>query len=91
MGTKHLRIFRATEEKVPWKTLLVGLENILQSAKSHNYDLTRTLLAQFVSGFKPNSDLVDLLNDSAIKQKVNLLVFDETDEVSNDKMNEKIN
>ena len=89
--TQHLRIFRATEEKVPWGVLSVGMENILQSVKIHNYDLTRTLLAQFVSGFMPNSDLVDLLNDSVIEKKVNLLVFDKMEESKNSKVNEKVN
>ena len=90
-GTKHLRIFRATEEKVPWSVLSSGIENILQSVKGHNYDVTRTLLAQFVSGFKPNSDLVDLLNDSTIKNKVNLLVFENGDASGDDKASEKVN
>lgn len=78
-GTQHLRIFRATEEKVPWSALVSGIENILKSVRGHNYDVTRTLLAQYVSGYKPNSDLVDLLNGSPAKKPVNLLVFDTSD------------
>ena len=89
-GTQHLRIFRATEEKVPWVTLSQGIENILKSVRSHNYDVTRTLLAQFVSGFKPNSDLVDLLNDSALRSKVNLMRFDSEDKTRNDEANESV-
>ena len=75
--TQHPRIFRATEEKLPWHTMVTGIENILESIRVHNYDVTRTLLTRYATGFKPNSELADLLYDISKGNQDNIVPFND--------------
>ena len=59
--TNHPLIYRAMEESSDWTILTQGIERILFSIESHDYDQARSIMVDFVSGFTPDSVLVDWL------------------------------
>jgi FlaA1/EpsC-like NDP-sugar epimerase len=59
LQTSHPRIMKAHEEFLPWDELESKL-NILNSAlESNNVPVIRTLLKELVSGYHPESEVVD--------------------------------
>ncbi len=69
--TDHPLIYRAMEESSDWAVLTQGIEKILSSIESHDYDQARSIMVDFVSGFTPDSVLVDwLFLSSKAKQNV---------------------
>ena len=69
--TDHPLIYRAMEESSDWMVLTQGIEKILSSIESHDYDQARSIMVDFVSGFTPDSVLVDwLFLSSKAKQNV---------------------
>ncbi len=69
--TDHPLIYRAMEESSDWEVLTQGIEKILSSIECHDYDQARRIMVDFVSGFTPDSVLVDwLFLSSEAKQNV---------------------
>ncbi|WP_051087848.1 polysaccharide biosynthesis protein [Endozoicomonas elysicola] len=69
--TDHPLIYRAMEESSDWMVLTRGIEKILSSIEYHDYDQARSIMVDFVSGFTPDSVLVDwLFLSSEAKQNV---------------------
>ncbi|WP_373691044.1 polysaccharide biosynthesis protein [Endozoicomonas sp. ONNA2] len=66
--THHPLIYRAMEESSDWRTLTQGIERILLCIERHDYDKARSIMVDFVSGFKPDSILVDWLFQSSAQR-----------------------
>ena len=60
--TDHPLIFKAMEESADWQTLCRGVSDILQAIESHDYQQSRDIMGQFVSGFTPDVKVVDWLS-----------------------------
>lgn len=59
--TEHSKIMRANEEFVPWAQLCEEIRRIHQALEQEDYLRVREILLKTVSGYKPSSDIVDLL------------------------------
>lgn len=66
--THHPLIYRAVEESSDWGILTQGIERILLSIEHHDYDKARGIMVDFVSGFTPDSILVDWLCQPSAKK-----------------------
>ena len=61
-GTQHPKINRAVELCMSWDDYKVAVNALLASIHRHDYHETQQLLMKYVSGFKPDAELVDLLS-----------------------------
>jgi FlaA1/EpsC-like NDP-sugar epimerase len=59
--TSNSMIMRAKEEMIAWEELEKIMEKLKIAIKVYDMDAVRNLLLQAVPGFKPQSDLVDIL------------------------------
>jgi FlaA1/EpsC-like NDP-sugar epimerase len=59
--TSNPMIMRAEEEMLPWDDLKLILDGFEQSVDSNDQDELRQLLKKAVPGFKPQSDITDIL------------------------------
>jgi FlaA1/EpsC-like NDP-sugar epimerase len=62
--TDNPMIMRAKEEMLAWDDLKLILDGLEQSVDSGDYDKLRQLLIKAVPGFKPQSDITDILYDA---------------------------
>ena len=60
--TDHPLIFKAMEESADWEILSHGINDILLAIESHNYQQSRDIMGQYVSGFTPDVTVVDWLS-----------------------------
>ena len=67
--TDHPLIFKAMKESADWETLFQGSSEILQAIESHNYQQSRDIMGQFVSGFTPDSVVVDWFGKAQLTEK----------------------
>ena len=71
-GTCHPKINRAVEHCMSWDDYKIAVNGLLASINSHDYPLTQQLLMKYVSGYKPEPELVDLLCDLSEGEKENV-------------------
>ncbi|MET4001070.1 nucleoside-diphosphate sugar epimerase/dehydratase [Marinobacterium sp. MBR-109] len=64
-GTEHPMIMRAAEEMLPWDELLPRLDRLEQLLGQWDHAAVRDLLLHTVSGYNPESAIVDLLCQEA--------------------------
>ena len=75
-GTKHPRIFRAMEESFSWQEISRHLEVLEEAYEQGDLELTRSILLEVISGYKPDNQISDLLweekhmNDKSEKPSV---------------------
>ena len=50
------------EESADWEILSHGINDILLAIESHNYQQSRDIMGQYVSGFTPDVTVVDWLS-----------------------------
>ncbi|MBO9493581.1 polysaccharide biosynthesis protein [Thalassotalea sp. G20_0] len=62
--TDHPLIYKAVEESEPWGELKLAITEILAAVDKHDYQQVRATIGKHVSGFKPDSALVDWLSVS---------------------------
>jgi len=62
--TDNPMIMRAKEEMMAWDELKLILDGLEQSVNSGDQDKLRQLLIKAVPGFKPQSDITDILYDA---------------------------
>ena len=67
--TAHPLIFKATETSIPWAELKQGIMQMTQVIDQHDYLAVRELLQQFVSGFTPDSVVVDWFGKTQLTEK----------------------
>jgi len=60
--TKNPMIKRAKEEMLPWDDLKLIIDELEQAIDSYDQDKLRQLLIKAVPGFKPQSDITDILH-----------------------------
>ncbi|PWD85353.1 polysaccharide biosynthesis protein [Ignatzschineria cameli] len=60
-GTEHPMIMRAHEDWLPWSEMKTLLEKLKTAADHNDYPTIRALLLQYVSGYQPQCEIVDLL------------------------------
>ncbi len=60
-GTEHPMIMRAHEDLLPWEEIRQLLQKLEKAARENDYATIRALLLKYVSGYKPQCDIVDLL------------------------------
>jgi FlaA1/EpsC-like NDP-sugar epimerase len=60
-GTDHARIMRATEHSLPWGTVQLVLDELLQALHRSDCRRIRELLAQSVAEYRPEADIQDLI------------------------------
>lgn len=60
-GTEHPMIMRAHEDLLPWEEVCQLLRKLEKAARENDYATIRVLLLKYVSGYKPQCDIVDLL------------------------------
>ena len=63
-GTDNPLIMRAKEDKLSWDNLKLLLENLRTVNNSNDHEKLRNLLIEIVPGFKPQSDISDILYTS---------------------------
>ena len=61
LSTKHQLIFRSEEEMISWNDLEVILNKLQTSIQQRNYSNARNLLMEAVPGYKPKSNIDDLM------------------------------
>jgi FlaA1/EpsC-like NDP-sugar epimerase len=61
MPTDHPRIMKAQEQYLEWPLLSQHLSQLEQHLLSANVDAVYAKLQELVSGFKPDSEVVDLI------------------------------
>ena len=66
--TQHPKVCQATEEMIPWNTLVFVLDELLCSIQEHDYSRTHKLLLKYVNGFKSDTVLVDWLHPELIEK-----------------------
>jgi len=59
MPTQHPRIMKAHEEFLPWPELQAQLTKLMQALDTNNVPAMRSLLQHLVTGYHPNSEIVD--------------------------------
>ena len=59
--TKNPLIMRAKENKIHWEQLKLLLENPKKENESNNHEKIRNLLIKIVPGFKPQSEISDIM------------------------------
>jgi len=62
--TDNALIMRAEEDKIQWDVLKLILERLIVANDSFDHDKIRELLIEIVPGFKPQSDISDILYES---------------------------
>jgi FlaA1/EpsC-like NDP-sugar epimerase len=67
MPTEHSRIMKAQESYLPWNQLQVELNTLEQSLSSADAPAIYQQLQKLVTGFVPDSSIVDLLNQKSNK------------------------
>ena len=65
--TENALILRAKEDKLDWNDLKLVLEKLLVANNSFDHDRIRELLMEVVPGFKPQTEISDILYKSKIK------------------------
>lgn len=60
-GTEHPMIMSAHEDLLPWEGVRQLLQKLEKAARENDYATIRALLLKYVSGYKPQCDIVDLL------------------------------
>lgn len=60
--TEHPMIMRANEASLNWATLGKALEKLESATKSDDYQRVRELLLQLVDGYRPETDIVDVIH-----------------------------
>ena len=79
-ATSHPRIMKASESYLPWKDILVLLEEIDFACASYDCESLRKLLMAAPTGFTPNHGLQDLVHQQSLKtrkvERGNLVVLD---------------
>ena len=65
--TDNALIMRAKEDKLNWDELKPKLEKLFVASNSFDHDSIRKLLLEIVPGFKPQSDIADILHNVKIK------------------------
>lgn len=61
IGTRHPRIFRATEEFIPWEELLNFLDLLQNGLEQGDVESVLTLLLQVVKDYQPQGNIEDLV------------------------------
>jgi FlaA1/EpsC-like NDP-sugar epimerase len=59
--TAHPRIMKAHEDYIPWVKLENRLQALEAALKVNDLYLMRSMMTELVSGYKPNSEIVDLI------------------------------
>lgn len=59
--TRHPKIRRAQDAFMPWKQLETDLKSLHLALDNNNVEAILTFLKELVAGYKPNSDIVDLV------------------------------
>ena len=67
--TDHPLVFKAMEEFADWEALSRGISEIIQAIESHNCQQSRNIMGQFVSGFTPDSVIVDWFGKAQLTEK----------------------
>ena len=67
--TAHPLVFKATEAFIPWAELKQGIMQMIQATDQHDYFVVQELLQQFVSGFTPDSVVVDWFGKAQLTEK----------------------
>ena len=57
--TQHPRIMKSHEDFLPWANLDINLRSLIKSLENKDLNLMRKILTDLVSGYHPNSDIVD--------------------------------
>ena len=57
--TEHPKIMRATEESLGWKDLQQYLAGLEQASKNNDFEKIRDIFQNTVSGYNPESDIID--------------------------------
>lgn len=57
-GTRHPRIMRAYEEKLPWSVVERNLRQLLAATGAYDCDQMQKILLQAVNGYKPSCDQI---------------------------------
>jgi len=65
--TDNALIMRAKEDKLDWNELKPSLKKLFFATNSFDHENIRKLLLEIVPGFKPQSDIVDILHNVKIK------------------------
>jgi len=65
--TDNALIMRAKEDKLDWHELKPSLKKLFFATNSFDHENIRKLLLEIVPGFKPQSDIVDILHNVKIK------------------------
>ncbi|WP_256484857.1 nucleoside-diphosphate sugar epimerase/dehydratase [Endozoicomonas sp. 4G] len=63
-GTSHPKISMAMEHKELWNDYRLALETVFEVARERRFNDLRNLLASYVNGFSPSSDVVDWMDQS---------------------------
>ncbi|WP_346658263.1 polysaccharide biosynthesis protein [Endozoicomonas sp. 4G] len=63
-GTSHPKISMAMEHKELWDDYRLALETVFEVARERRFHDLRNLLASYVNGFSPSSDVVDWMDQS---------------------------
>jgi FlaA1/EpsC-like NDP-sugar epimerase len=58
--TQHPRIMQAQEDFLPWPTLLMEIQALLEALQKHDHQRLRELLIRLVSGYTPGETAADL-------------------------------
>ena len=61
LTTEHQLILRSEEEMIPWNDLEIILTKLQTSIQQRNYSNVRDLLMEAVPGYKPKSEIDDLM------------------------------
>jgi FlaA1/EpsC-like NDP-sugar epimerase len=57
--TQHPRIMQAQEDFLPWPTLLMEIQALLEALQKHDHQRLRELLIRLVSGYTPSETAAD--------------------------------
>ncbi len=69
-GTEHPRIMKASEAHLPWNLLLKRLKTLDLAVKGNEVQRLRELLLELVSGYQPESEIVDWVHLAACEDQV---------------------
>ncbi len=71
-STQHPRIFKASEEYIPWPALQVWLASLEVALNGNDVDTIRSLLKQMVTGYQAEGDIVDWVHLETLRGNVSV-------------------